>query len=263
MRHSYRTEPFGLGIDRSMLKKVQEKSIGGERAGMAKAVSDVESSAVAENRDAKSEFLLEVAAKAFLDKGFAGTSVGEIARRAHASKETFYSRYVSKEKLFEAVMRRLIGRFTDELGAVMVPQDPPEKVLTTFAAKIMERTVSDDGVALQKIVHMESKRFPAIAELFFQLGPQRTLHALGRYLESQVAQNKLRPLDGETAAGHFMGLLLSDLMMRRSLGVLVKKLTAQENNKHIRTAVDVFLRAYGPEQFSTEISKKSSTGNPL
>jgi TetR/AcrR family transcriptional repressor of mexJK operon len=214
---------------------------------MAKAVPIAGSSATTENKDAKSEFLLEIASKTFLEEGFAGTSVGEIARRAHASKETFYSRYVSKEQLFEAVMRRLVGRFTDKLGAMMVPEEPPEKVLTAFAGKILERTMSDDGIALQKIVQMESRRFPTIARLFFELGPQRTLSALGRYFESQVAQNRLRPLDGEVAAGHFMGILTSDLMMRRSLGVLGKKPTSEENNKRIQTAVDVFLRAYKPD----------------
>jgi len=219
---------------------------------MAKAVLNAETSAIVEKGDSKSEFLLEIAAKTFLEGGFAGTSVGEIARRAHASKETFYSRYVSKEQLFEAVMHRLVGRFTSELGAMMVPQDSPEKVLTAFATKILERTLSDDGIALQKIVSMESKRFPAIAKLFFELGPNALLRALGQYFESQVAQNRLRSLDGETAAGHFMGILTSDLMMRRSLGVLVKKPTAHENNKRIQTAVDVFLRAYGPEQTRTK-----------
>jgi TetR/AcrR family transcriptional repressor of mexJK operon len=214
---------------------------------MPKAVAMPESPVLEESKDSKNDYLLDIAAQTFLEEGFAGASVGEIARRAHASKETFYSRYDSKNEIFEAVMRRLVDRFSGQLDETMVTSDPPEKVLPAFAAKILEKILSDDGIGLQKLVQMESKRFPAVARLFFELGPQRTLRSLGRYLDSQVTQKRLRPLDGEVAAQHFMGILTSDLMMRRSLGVLTKKPTAQENSKRILTAVSVFLRAYGPE----------------
>jgi TetR/AcrR family transcriptional repressor of mexJK operon len=213
---------------------------------MPKAAAIPKSLVIAETKDPKKDFLLDIASQTFLEEGFAGASVGEIARRAHASKETFYSRYDSKNQLFEAVMRRLVDRFSSQLDEMMLLNDPPEKVLTAFAGKILERMVSDDGIALQKLVHMESKRFPGVARLFFELGPQRTLRSLGRYLDSQVAQERLCPLDGEIAAQHFMGILASDLMMRRSLGVLTKKPTVQENSRRIKTTVDVFLRAYGP-----------------
>jgi TetR/AcrR family transcriptional repressor of mexJK operon len=199
---------------------------------MPKAVAMPESPVLEESKDSKNDYLLDIAAQTFLEEGFAGASVGEIARRAHASKETFYSRYDSKNEIFEAVMRRLVDRFSGQLDETMVTSDPPEKVLPAFAAKILEKILSDDGIGLQKLVQMESKRFPAVARLFFELGPQRTLRSLGRYLDSQVTQKRLRT---------------SDLMMRRSLGVLSKKPTALENSKRILIAVSVFLRAYGPE----------------
>jgi TetR/AcrR family transcriptional repressor of mexJK operon len=213
---------------------------------MPKAAPKPESPVIEESKDSKNDFLLEIAAQAFLEEGFAGASVGEIARRAHASKETFYSRYNSKNQIFEAVMRRLVDRFSGQLDETMVATDPPDVVLTAFAGKILERILSDDGIALQNLVNMESRRFPNVAKLFFELGPQRVLRSLGRYLESQVAQKRLCPLDGEIAAQHFMAILTSDLMMRRTLGILTKKPTTQEKSQRITTAVRVFLRAYGP-----------------
>jgi hypothetical protein len=54
----------------------------------------------------------------------------------------------------------------------------------------------------------------------------------------------MRKMDTELAATHFMGLLTSDLMMRKSLGMLTQP-SAEEKAYLVKSAVDVFLRAYG------------------
>ena len=57
--------------------------------------------------DQLKERLLKAATEVFLEKGFAATSVDEIASRAKASKLTFYNHFGNKEKLFEAIVMRL------------------------------------------------------------------------------------------------------------------------------------------------------------
>lgn len=48
-----------------------------------------------------------MAASLFVEHGYAGTSVDQIARKAAASKQTLYRRYPSKEELFKAVITNL------------------------------------------------------------------------------------------------------------------------------------------------------------
>ncbi len=55
-----------------------------------------------EGEKLRTDRLLDLAAEVFLELGYEGTSTALIAERAHASKQTFYARFPSKEKLFLA-----------------------------------------------------------------------------------------------------------------------------------------------------------------
>src|ERR1700752_5232873 len=50
--------------------------------------------------------ILDAAERVFLERGFGGASVDEIADVAHAGKPTIYARFPGKEALFAAVMAR-------------------------------------------------------------------------------------------------------------------------------------------------------------
>jgi TetR/AcrR family transcriptional regulator, mexJK operon transcriptional repressor len=197
--------------------------------------------------DTRSDFLLDIAAELFLQKGFEATSVGEIARRAHASKETFYSKFTNKNELFRAVINRLTDRFAGDVGLVLGNTQEPRQALSAFGAILLGRLLSDEGIGLQNIVFMESRRFPEIASIFYELGPSRTLTVLAKYLEAQVKRGFLRRMDPKLAASHFVALLTSDMMMLRSLGLLGKP-TVEEQAERCRETVEVFLRAYGPKE---------------
>src|SRR5690606_15803792 len=59
--------------------------------------------------DAKRGEIMQAALSAFLDHGYLGTSVDEIAAVAHASKRTVYSHFGDKEALFREVIRSTIA----------------------------------------------------------------------------------------------------------------------------------------------------------
>ncbi len=59
------------------------------------------------------ERILDAAGKVFLERGFSGASVDEIAEVACAGKPTIYARFPSKEALFTAVIERLVRRNTN------------------------------------------------------------------------------------------------------------------------------------------------------
>jgi TetR/AcrR family transcriptional repressor of mexJK operon len=194
----------------------------------------------------RSDYLLEVAAQTFLEQGFEGSSVGEIARRARASKETFYSRYTNKSELFRAAMDRLMDRFASRMISTLQSEGNPEAVLTSFGNIFLERILSDEGIGMQKIIYMEASRFPEVAKVFFECGPQRTMSALNGYFKAQIKKGNMRKMDVELASAHFIGLLGSDLMMRKSLGILTQPSPAEKAYR-IKAAVAVFMRAYGPQ----------------
>ncbi len=193
--------------------------------------------------EARTERLLDVAATFFLEKGYEGTSVSEIAREAHASKETFYSRYSSKAELFLAVMRRQTDRTATELNAVLVPNTPIEEALESFGVVIVGRIISQSSLSMHRVLALESARFPDLPRLFFEMGPARVLATLSRYLCEQMVLGRLRKLDAEAAAHHFLSLCTAETMMRVNLGIKPIP-TPEEARRKVKAAVNVFLHGY-------------------
>src|ERR1700678_761109 len=54
------------------------------------------------------ERILDAAGRVFLEHGFQGASVDEIAEVASAGKPTIYARFPNKQALFTAVIERLV-----------------------------------------------------------------------------------------------------------------------------------------------------------
>lgn len=194
--------------------------------------------------EALTDHVLDVAAKFFLEKGFAGASVTQIARSAHASKETIYSRYSTKEELFRAVIRRQTDRRAAELNSVLVPHARPEKALTSFGEIMLDRVLAEEALALRRTLFMEGQRFPELAEIFYELVLGRTIASLSKYLDEQVSKGRLLKLNSKLAAHQFMDLLVAEMVMRGSLGIFPKP-TKMEKRKKVEDTIALFLHGYG------------------
>jgi AcrR family transcriptional regulator len=189
------------------------------------------------------EHLLDIAASFFLEKGYAGSSVSQIARHAHASKESFYSRYPTKEDLFRAVIRRQTDRMAEQMNALFLSDAPTAVTLTSFGEGLLEQLMADETITLQRTISLDVDKFPELARIFWEVGPARMIAALSHYLEDQVTQGKLRKLNPESAALHFMGLINSETMLKVTLGVAPKP-SKDVQHRRVKSAVDVFLRGY-------------------
>ena len=66
------------------------------------------------NSAATKELLLSAATAEFADYGLAGARIDRIAERAGANKRLLYAYFGDKDQLFEAVLRRQIGRLAEE-----------------------------------------------------------------------------------------------------------------------------------------------------
>lgn len=189
------------------------------------------------------EHLLDIAASFFLKNGFAGSSVSEMARQARASKESFYSRYATKEDLFRAVIRRQTDRMAEHMKALFLSDAPTAVTLTSFGEGLLERFMAEDTITLQRTISLDAGKFPELARIFYELGPAPMIAALSRYLEEQVSKGKLRKLDPESAAHQFMGLINSETMLKVTLGIAAKP-SKDIQRRRVKSAVDVFLHGY-------------------
>src|ERR1700731_5078102 len=83
---------------------------------------------VSDEDSSKRRQILDGARKVFMDLGFDGASMGEIARSAGVSKGTLYVYFADKSGLFEAI----VEEETLEQGKVTFNFDPTRDVTTTL-----------------------------------------------------------------------------------------------------------------------------------
>ncbi len=72
-----------------------------------------------EKKQATRNRLIEAAAEVISRKGFAATSVDEVAEHAGLTKGAVYSNFTSKEELFLAVIDRHVSQRTETIGEVV------------------------------------------------------------------------------------------------------------------------------------------------
>ncbi|MFI5183805.1 MAG: TetR/AcrR family transcriptional regulator [Vicinamibacteria bacterium] len=79
--------------------------------------------------------LIESATDIFVNKGFNGARVEEIARRARANKAMIYYHFGSKEKLYRAVLLKHIGGLHEEMARVAEEAaDPLDRLVAFYGA---------------------------------------------------------------------------------------------------------------------------------
>lgn len=195
------------------------------------------------SRLARREAILEIARDVFLERGFAGTSMSEIAQLVGGSKATFWSYFSSKETLFGAVVERA----TDELNRVLEGSFRAgadlHQTLSDFAIRFTTELTSPFAIRFVRLVAAELERFPSLGPVFYEDGMYRIVERLSRYLKDEMASGRLRKDDSQLAAQQFCALLQHHTNMSIWYGQVASQQTAKAYGE---AAVDMFLRAYRP-----------------
>jgi TetR/AcrR family transcriptional repressor of mexJK operon len=188
--------------------------------------------------------LLDVAAEIFISEGFSAASTNEIARRANSSKTTFYSRFPTKEHLFLAVIERRINGIFQQVAGSLPEERPIEETLQKFGSALIRLALSKEQIALIRVVSMEAARFPELGKRYYELGPKRAEERLAAYLRKQVERGRLLNEDTRQMAQHFVSLVSGGPVRWFVLGFDPIPMSKNAIQKHLDSAVLMFMRAY-------------------
>jgi AcrR family transcriptional regulator len=186
-----------------------------------------------------SDRILDVATALFLGDGFRATSIEAVARRAGISKRTFYHRFRGKEVLFEAVVRRLVARWTPPFDAALFEGPSLAETLHRAAEYMLRVALTPEALALHRMVIAEAPRFPGPARILHELGAAAGIERVARLLEHEIASGALRAIDPRFAAEQFI-LMVVDGPRRRALG-LGAPLGASDLREWVDRSVGLFL----------------------
>ena len=190
--------------------------------------------------------ILQAATELFLETGFGATSIDAIVERSGGSKATLYSYYPTKGALLRAVIDGVVAnREEPELD----PEDDVRKALIAFGEERMKVVFSDHHRALLRLIISETDRFPDIAQLYYERGPQRSHDLLVEYLQVLKKRQILKIESVGESAEFLIGMLLHHWYVAQ-LYVRPSPPTAEERLHRATHVVDRFLEAFdwsGPQ----------------
>jgi AcrR family transcriptional regulator len=149
--------------------------------------------------------ILEAATDLFLKVGYEQTSIDAILLRSGGSKSTLYAYFPTKQDLFRSVIDSVVDN--SHLGAALDITQNARLVLTEFAVSRQRVVLSPRHRAVLGLVIAERDRFPDLAQIYWERGPQRSGRQLITYFEALRNREVLAIDDAEEAAEFFIGML--------------------------------------------------------
>ena len=149
--------------------------------------------------------ILDAATDLFLKVGYEQTSIDAILLQSGGSKSTLYAYFPTKQDLFRSVIDTVVDN--SDLGVGLDITLNARLVLTEFAVNRQRVVLSPRHRAVLGLVIAERDRFPDLAQIYFERGPQRSGRQLVTYLEALRNREILAVDDAEEAAEFFIGML--------------------------------------------------------
>ena len=186
--------------------------------------------------------ILDGASKVFMDLGFDGASMGEIARAAGVSKGTLYVYFADKNRLFEAI----VEEESIEQGRIAFNFEPGRDVPTTlreFGQAYMQLLCRPRGGSAIRTVMAIAERMPEVGRRYYEHVLEKTIDRLAAYLRVHVEAGEIAIDDSTLAASQFM------LMCQASLFLpFIFQAAPAPSPERIKTVIDsatqMFLAAY-------------------
>ena len=144
-------------------------------------------------KQARPSEILDAAMQVFAEKGYAGTRMDEIARRAGVTKGTIYLYFESKEAVFKTLVRESIGATLAGVTADVASIPGSARDLLRLAlGRTAHLLITSDKVVLPKIIVAESGNFPELARFYREEIIDKGLALMSSLIERGIAQGEFR-----------------------------------------------------------------------
>ena len=191
-------------------------------------------------KEARPAELLAAALELFVEKGFVGTRLEDVAARAGVSKGTLYLYFDGKEALFKAVIQEGMVPIL-ERGADLVDgfSGTTADLLRTLIGEWWQRIGNTPLAGVPKLMVSEAGNFPDLAVYYHDtvIMPGRDL--MRRTLQRGIAAGEFRAVDVDTAIDVIFAPILMMLIWRYSLGACCGP--SHDPQLYLRTHFDLTL----------------------
>jgi len=191
--------------------------------------------------------VVAAARELFLSRGYAGTTVDDIAAHAGLTKRTVYNNYPDKEALFRQIVLDVTG-FADAFARGLrqeftgITAANLHTALDDLGRRLALGIVRPEVVAIRRLLIGESREFPALATQYFDRAPGQVLEALASGFRRLTRNGLLEVADSRRAAAQFAYLVAGEPLDR---AVLAGTMTSKKQlTGGAREGVRTFLARY-------------------
>lgn len=208
-------------------------------------------------KEARPAELLAAALDLFVDKGYAGTRLDDVAARAQVSKGTLYLYFANKEELFKAVVRESV--------VTLIRNSAEQAAVATGSSEALLRQLVDTWWAefgntqaggISKLMMAESGNFPEIARFFLDevIEPWHAL--LGQVIDRGIERGEFRQVQTPMYVRVMTAPLVMLSLWKHSFGPCSAQ--SIDPQQYLATMVDAHLASLRPPQSSP--SHQSASG---
>ena len=153
--------------------------------------------------------ILNAALAQFVETGFAGTRLDDVARRAGLSKAAIYLYFDDKLSLFQGVIRQAITANLMTVETMLAAHRGPVADLLPRILEFMAGRIEDTPMAsIAKLVIAESRAFPEIGQFYLKEVIGRGLPLLEGLIARGIKQGEFRKVDPAMTVRSLMGAML-------------------------------------------------------
>lgn len=190
---------------------------------------------------AKRAAIIAAATTAFFDKGFAGSSIEQIAADAGVSKVTIYNHFQDKRGLFVAAVESQCEMMREHFSIENITRGTLRQRLTAIGEAMVDFLSREEMVQFERRIAAETETEPEIGAAFLAAGPHRMKAAFTSFILAMVEAGELIVHDAELAAEQFASMCKGMGDLERRFG---EPIDERRNRQRIEQAVEVFCRAY-------------------
>lgn len=188
----------------------------------------------------KREKIVRSAAKLFLERGYESVSINEIIAVVGGSKETIYSNFGNKAKLFEAVVQQLCADVTIHIDTR--PIGTLEEQATRIAHSFVSTVLTPQIISFHRLVTSIGRDFPTAGRLFYQTGPETVYRIFAEWIEHHQKSGNIRAdQEPRRLAILFHDMLIGEQILSWLTSASTQKDRAKRIDQTVELAVSVFL----------------------
>jgi len=197
----------------------------------------------------KRSAIVAAARQAFLDSGYAQTSMDGIAELAEVSVKTIYRHFENKDELFSAVMQAVCRDNGVPPGAQDVASlaltypwfdDASVQGLTAGGKEYLDHVLSDEQLSLYRVVTRDAHRFPELGRRYQKEVVSSRAEIFVKYIERCARTNKWKVKSPRDAGNIFEALLRAGVFEKVLHGI--RTFERKDISAHARSVANVMWK---------------------